>query len=141
MQEDTKKSSPKSLHQNYPLISQGSSLHTYKEIENSVLYDGARKQKNVKIGKNIERTDNNPRNYPDSDDGEEINLGEIDEYMDSYYQELKISINKIEVGEITNVAENLDNGGINLSEVDDFLDNYLEELNRLIEHMEIRNMD
>ena len=76
-------------------------------------------------GENIERTDNNLRNYPDDDDDEEINLGEIDEYMDSYYQELKISINKIEVGEITNVAENLDNGGINLSEVDDFLDNYL----------------
>ena len=141
MQEDTKRSSPKSLHQNYPLISQGSSLHTYKEIENSVLYDGATKQKNVKIGKYIERKDNSIRNYPDNDDDEEINLSEIDEYMDSYYQELKISSNKIEVGEITNVAENLDDGGINLSEVDDFLDNYLEELDRLIKHMEIRNMD
>ena len=141
MQEDTRRSSLKSLQQNFPLISQGSSLHTYKEIENSVLYDGATKQKNAKIGKYIERKDNSIRNYPDNDDDEEINLSEIDEYMDSYYQELKISSNKIEVGEITNVAENLDDGGINLSEVDDFLDNYLEELDRLIKHMEIRNMD
>ena len=56
-------------------------------------------------------------------------------------EELKNSINNIEMGEIRDVAEHLDDGGINLSEVDDFLDNYLEELNRLIEHMEIRNMD
>ena len=92
-----------------------------KQIDNSVQYDGATKEENVKSGKYIERTDNNIRNYPYNNDEEEINLGEITEYLDSYYEEWKNSINNIEVGEIRDVAENLDDGGIDLSEVDDFI--------------------
>ena len=36
-------------------------------------------------------------------------------------EELKNSINNIEMGEIRDVAEHLDDGGINFSEVDDFI--------------------
>ena len=57
------------------------------------------------IEKYIERTDNNMKNYPSHDDDEEIDLGEIDEYLDSYYEELKNSMNRIEVGKIRNFAE------------------------------------
>ena len=63
------------------------------------------------IEKYIERTDNNMKNYPYHDDDEEIDLGEIDEYLDSYYEELKNSMNKLEVEKISNFAENLDDAG------------------------------
>ena len=49
------------------------------EVDNSVQYNEPTKQKNVKIQKYIRRANKNIRNYPDHDDYEEINLGEIDE--------------------------------------------------------------
>ena len=65
------------------------------EVDNSVQYNEPTKQKNVKIQKYIRRANKNIRNYPDHDDYEEINLGEIDEYLDTDYEELETLMNKI----------------------------------------------
>ena len=65
------------------------------EVDNSNQYNEPTKQKNVKIQKYIRRANKNIRNYPDQVDYEEINLGEIEEYLDTYSEELKNSMNKI----------------------------------------------
>ena len=65
------------------------------EVDNSVQYNEPTKQKNVKIQKYIRRANKNIRNYPDHDDYVEINPGEIDEYLDTYYEELETLMNKI----------------------------------------------